>query len=165
MAAVTSWLLGGCICSWRMMSRPGVQPPQGGRHRGGHVHKVFSDAACSCRAVSWPGVHQPEGGRHRGGCGDVRGMHAHAAWCGGQVYNYRKEGAIEVAAASAADASERARAAAAAAAQAIHGLGPGASVFTWELVLQCEIGCVGCVTWVMGNYPVCGVIATCGCCF
>ena len=46
------------------------------------------------------------------------------------MYNYRKEGATEVAAASAADASERARAAAAAAAQAIHGLGPGASVFT-----------------------------------
>ncbi len=45
-----------------------------------------------------------------------------------QVYNYRREGATEVAAASAADASARARAAAAAAAQAIHGLGPGMPV-------------------------------------
>lgn len=57
-------------------------------------------------------------------------LHAHAARCCGQVYNYCKEGATEVAAASAADASERARAAAAAAAQAIHGLGPGTPEFT-----------------------------------
>ena len=88
-----------------------------------------------------PTVSVKEGGRQRG-CGVVtRVCHrpqAHSAWCGGQVYNYRKEGAAEVAAASAADASERARAAAAAAAQAIHGLGPGA---WWQPTGLCLRAC------------------------
>ncbi|KAK9846540.1 hypothetical protein WJX81_006226 [Elliptochloris bilobata] len=74
----------------------------------------------------WAGGGARGGASREGGRGHGRDTRLWVA--DGKVYNYRREGATEVAAASAADASARARAAAAAAAQAIHGLGPGGNV-------------------------------------